>query len=512
MATAALGTRAESGLETALLLRVSDPRQAGADRFSVDAQRRVLRERCAREGLIIVREYIGEGESAFTSDIRKRKTILDMSADAEAGVFKNLGVHDLSRYARDEELGHAVFNMLERHGIRLINASSDVDYRTPEGRMMLSIDLGLGSYWSRKMSFHIKKSKRQRYEIGLHNGDAPFGYTSGQSTRDPLVPVPHEAEAIREAFRDYIAGAGYTEIARRWNATGFVPHSKQGKAIFTASAVQSVIENDFYAGFVGYKDERKRGIHQPIISEDLFLAAQAKVRRHPSHAREPWTLSGAICSECGGPIWQSKSGVANDKLYYREASHMQQRPCSVAGRSWRKELADAEVDAVIHEMIADPGWLAEIDREARRLPETDEDGRRGELLEDLRRVNNAYFGKKLDDNEWRLRTDAIQAQLARLPIRPTSLVFAGERLLSIGQVWDGMTTPERREACRILFEEIRMNTREKRLWFRPWPEFQSLFDHRRELCRNGTPDRTRTHITYIDSRWFAPAELILRAS
>lgn len=114
-------------------------------------------------------------------------------------------------------------------------------------------------------------------------------------------------------------------------------------------------------------------------------------------------------------------------------------------------------------MIADSGWLAEIDREGRRLPRGDDDGRRAELLEDQRRVNNAYFARKLSDDEFRLRTDAIGAQLARLPVRPTSLVFAGERLLSIGQVWDGMTTPERREACRVLFEEVRMNTREKRL-------------------------------------------------
>lgn len=463
MATAAFGTRAANGLDTALLLRVSDPRQAGADRFSVDAQRRVLRERCAREGLVIVREYIGEGESAFTSDISKRKTIVDITADAEAGVFKNLGVHDLSRFARDEELGHAVFNMLERHGIRLINASSDVDYRTPEGRMMLSIDLGLGSYWSRKMSFHIKKSKRERYEMGLHNGDLSFGYMSGATNRDPGVPVREEANAIAEAFRDRVGGAGFTEIARRWNALGLVPHSKQGNTIFTASAVQSVLENDFYAGFVGYKGERKRGLHDPIISEDLFLAGQAKVRRHPSHAREPWTLSGAICSECEGPVYQSRSGTKNDKLYYREASQMRQRPCPVDGRSWRRDLAESELDQVIHEMVADPAWLEQVDREARRLPVAHDDGRRSELLEDQRRVNNAYFARKMDDAEFRLRTDAIEAQLARLPVRPTSVVFAGERLLSIGQVWDGMITAERREACRILFEEIRINTREKRL-------------------------------------------------
>jgi len=274
---------------------VSDPRQV--EGLSLDAQRRVLTDRCRREGWTVVREFVGEGESAFTNDVRKRQTILNLRSDAEARAFDVLLVHDLSRFARDEELGHSIYNLLERCDIALVNASSDIDYLTAEGRIMLSLDLGLGSYWSRKMSFHIKKSKRERFERGLHVGDAPFGYRRGASNKEPLLPESAEAEAIREAFRDYVAGAGYTEIARRWNALGLRPHSKRGKSVFTASAVQSVIENDYYAGFVRYKDERKRGAHEAVISEELWLAAQAKVRRQPTHAREPWLLAGALCTE-----------------------------------------------------------------------------------------------------------------------------------------------------------------------------------------------------------------------
>jgi len=257
--------------------------------------------------------------------------------------------------------------------------------------MMLAIELGLGSYTSRKMSVHIRKSKRQRFEMGLHTGDLPFGCTRGATNRDPGTPVPAEASAIAGAFHDRVAGAGFTEIARRWNAIGLRPRSKQGNTLFTASAVQSVLESDFYAGFVRYKGERKRGLHQPIISEELWLTVQAVVRRHPTHAREPWLLAGTICSECGGPIWQSRSGVHNNHFYYREAARQQERPCPVAGISWQRDLADADVHAVICEMTAEPEWLAEIDREARRLPPDDDGGRRAALLEDKRRVNNAFF-------------------------------------------------------------------------------------------------------------------------
>ena len=373
------------------LLRVSEADQALSERLSLDAQRRVIGDLCRQRGWQVVREYIGAGESAFTNDIRKRQTMLDIKRDVEQHVIDVLLVHDLSRFARDEELGHCIFNLLERNEIKLVNASSpEMDYHTPEGRMMLGIDLSLGSYWSRKMSFHIKKSMRERFELGLHVGDVPFGYRKGETTKHPLVPVPQEAAAIAEAVRDYAAGAGYTEIARRWNAQGLCPRSKQGHTTFTTSAMQSIIENDFYAGFVRYKGERRRGAHEAIITEDLWLAGQERVRRQPSHARQPRMLAGiAQCSECDGPIHQTKCGTGNRYAYYRETSHLRGKPCANSGKMWRCEYAEAEVDRIIREMAMDREWLAQIDREARRLPKQDDSERKG-LEAKKRRATTAH--------------------------------------------------------------------------------------------------------------------------
>ena len=471
-----------------LILRVSDVCQAASDRLSLDAQRRVLQDFCQRKAWEVVSEYVGVGESAFTNDIGKRRTMLDVKRDVkrdvEQGLLDALVVHDLSRYARDEELGHAFFNLLERHHVRLVNASNPVDYATPEGHMMLSMDLGLGSYWSRKMSFHIKKSKRERFELGLHVGDTPFGYRKGATTKDPLVPVPEEAAAVVEAVRDYAAGAGYAEVARRWNAQGLRPRSKQGHTTFTTSALQSIIENDFYAGFVRHKGERHHRAHQAIISEDLWLAAQQRTRRHPSHARQPRMLAGiARCSECGGPIHQTKCGSGNGHAYYREVSHLRGQACSVAGKMWRCEQAEAEIHGIVQGMAMDQDWLAQIDREARRLPRQD-DGERKELEARKRRATTACLAGALPEQEWRREVQAIDDRLARLPIAsPDALRFAGKRLSSIGKLWDGMTMAEQREACRILFEKVGMDTRRRRLWVRPWPEFQPLFAMRREMCR-----------------------------
>ncbi len=492
MATAALGTD-QRPLRAALLLRVSDSRQAEAESYSLDSQRRVGEDLCRRKGWVVVREYVGAGESAFTRDVSKRETVRALLADATSSVFDVLIVHDLSRYARDEELGHFVLNNLHLLGVKLVNATNDIDYDTPEGRIMFSMELSFSAAGSRKSSFHIKKAKQQKFEMGLHVGDVPFGYSAGETNKHPLSAVPHEAAAIRQAFEDFANGAGYTEIARRWNGAGLQPHSKRHRSTFAASAIQSIIENDFYCGYIRHLGERKLGLHEAIISEDLWTRAQVSVRRQSSRAREAWLLSGtAACVECDGPIWQFKTGTEKTYSYYRETSAVRERDCSIAGAVWRRDLAKAEVCAVIESMTADPRWLDEIDRSARTAA-APKDDRRAKLMAKKKRLTNAYIADAKPEAEWREEVRALDEQLRRLPPdNPTAVVLAGERLASIGQVWVGMTTDERREAIRILFRSVKMNTREKKLWLDPWPEFAPLFEIRRDLCVHGTPGRTRT--------------------
>lgn len=97
------------------------------------------------------------------------------------------------------------------------------------------------------MGEHIRKAKAQLVAEGLHVGDPPFGYRRVGS-RKPLEVVVDEAAAIREGFRDYAAGASYTEILKRWNAIGLRPRSKQGHTKFTVPAMESILANDFTLG------------------------------------------------------------------------------------------------------------------------------------------------------------------------------------------------------------------------------------------------------------------------
>ncbi|NJD64191.1 MAG: hypothetical protein FIB00_02915 [Chloroflexi bacterium] len=251
-----------------------------------------------------------------------------------------------------------------------------------------------------------------------------------------------------------------------------------------------MLQNEFYAGYIHRRGERRRGAHEPIVSEELWLRVQERIGRGYAapRSRSPRALSGiAVCAECQGPLWLTTSGNPRyphlRRAYYRETSKIRQRPCSKRRTSWRAEAAEEEVASVIRAMAFDREWCARIDREARRLPQGDAyAAERTELVGSRRRATRAYVAGDLEEAEWNRIKTAIDARLAAIPAPlPGGVLFGLERLIEVGRVWDGMAQEEQREGVRLVFERVELDTANKLIWLKPWPEFDSLFRHRREF-------------------------------
>lgn len=484
-------------MRVALLARVSTERQAGEERHSLPAQLRSMLDRAGREGWEVVRTFEAPGESASTRDLNKRPVLRELVEAARRREFELVLFHESSRLARDEELSQWLINELEAYGVRLVESDKAVDhFYSPEGRVQFGIQSVLDAWQRRKHGAQVRKGKREMFEAGLHVGDVPFGYvrplrelSDGSKVRDASVPlevVEAEAVEIRRAFEDRLQGIGATQIAERWNALGLAPHSKQGNGVFTPSAVESVLDNDFYCGFIHYRGERGRGAHEAILDEDLWLKVQTRrgSGRSAVRTRSPRALSGiAVCSECGGPLWLSWSGPSGKKYpYYRETSRIRQRSCANRGMGWAAEQVEAVIVAAVSNMALDEAWCASVDRDARRVPKSDVYAKeREELGAERRRAVRAFVKGDLSEEECERITQAIDARLASLPAAlPGGLVFGLERLRSVGQVLNVMSMEGQREAFRLLFERVEVDVRGRRVWMKPWAEVEGVFRARRE--------------------------------
>lgn len=341
--------------------------------------------------------------------------------------------------------------------------------------------------------------------------------------RDASVPVEvvaEEAGWVKRAFEWRLQGVGATEIAERFNAAGLRPHSKQGNPVFTPSAIESILDSDFYCGRIRHGGEVRPGRHAAVIDEDLWLSVQARrgSGRKSVRSRSPRMLSGlAVCAECGGPLWLSWSGPSEyphlKRQYYRETSKIRQRPCANRGSGWDAESAEAQVSAVIEGMALDSEWCARVDRAARRQPSKDVyAAERSNLEQERKRATRAYIAGALGEEEWRRVTEAIDERLVSLPAALSGGVLFGlERLRSVGQVWAGMTVEERREGARLLFERVELDTRGRRLWVKPWAEVEGVFRDRREwIVSSAPPAGAERHRPTNPRPWlFMPHELVV---
>ena len=466
-------------MRVALFARVSSDEQAEADRVSLPAQLRVMRERCAREKWDVVRTFEAAGESAFTDDLAKRPTLLSAVAAAEQGEFDLLMVHESSRFARSALLALQVKSRLEKAGVVLLDAAGAMGSRTAESSLMFTVTAGMNEWYSAKLSEHLRKAKEQQFEEGLHLGHPPFGYLRA-GRRRPFAIVPEEAEAVREAFRDYAAGATYTAIARQWTARGLVPRSNDGHTQFTVPAMQSILENRFYAGWVSHKEQWRRGAHEALISDELWQRAQLRVRRRESHAtRNRRLLSGvASCSRCKGPMWlTSRKGGAY--WYYREASALRGESCEGAGKMVSASSVEAEFETALLSMTLNRDWLRGVAREAHRAPRRPK-ADIGKLLETKRRLSVAFVEGGLDDAVYRRMMRETERELseAREPVRLGAVKTAGERMWDIGCLWRAASEERKRELPRLLFEEVLVDVfapKGSAVWLRPWPDFAPYF-------------------------------------
>jgi DNA invertase Pin-like site-specific DNA recombinase len=454
--------------------------------------------------------------SVSVSSIERRPGLQAIVELADAGAIDVVVYHESSRLARDEELAQWLINRLERRSVRLVNmAKPDVDYRTSDGRFLFALDSTLDAYYRRKIGEHIRKGKSELFERGLPVGMLPFGYSRPAPGEVPLV-VESEALAVREVFARRLAGVGDGEIAAWLNSAGYRPRSRQGYGQFTASSVRSMWENDFYAGWVRHLGRRRRGVHEALVTDEVWSRSQARPqerRGRPDGSRGLLLVGLARCAACGGKLWASRTADTGRGGWYREPSHLQFRECANAHTGWNGAEVDGVVSGVMRGLGLDADWLAAVAREARKVRKARSSVTvdRAALEGERARATRAYIAGALPEGEWLAVCARVDERLAGAEAGGgvTEVLTALGRLESFASLWDRATSTERREAVGIVLERAVLDTREKRLWLEPRGAYGGLFAHRRGWLRGeGIVGAPRAGAEGVATGLYAPWELV----
>jgi DNA invertase Pin-like site-specific DNA recombinase len=170
------------------------------------------------------------------------------------------------------------------------------------------------------LSEEIKKGQFQAIKQGRWVYGTVRGYKYDHSSGHPILVPDQNADMIRDCFKTMAIGTYNVDGCRR-----FI-NKKYGAGI-KKHAFHRLLRNHIYRGYlkVDSLPEIYKGIHEPLVSNELFFKVQNILSERKTHLKAPqldnpdFPLRGFIfCSECGKPLTGSWSkGRSASYRYYR---------------------------------------------------------------------------------------------------------------------------------------------------------------------------------------------------
>jgi site-specific DNA recombinase len=380
---------------------------------------------CADRGWTVVDTYIDNDVSAYRR--KKRPQYERLLKDADAGYIDAIVAWHPDRLSRDPDIDNIrIIDLHDHHGTQLATVlAGDHDLSTPAGRMMFR-QLGI---LARYESEHRSERNKLKHEELARNGrpgtgERPYGFeghvkdehgTVTNRDRAFIAHVPEEAERIRQAAQDLLAGKTLSQIVNDWNAAN-IPASGGGQ--WSYKTLKRMLLSPRIIGQREHRGKLYPAAWKPILDPEVQAALKLLPpmnHKAPTQPVRRYVLTGLLyCSHCGSKM--DGQTRMNGKRSY-ECRH-----CFKLTR-----LADP-LEQEVKRQALDVLDSPEVIRSIIRAKDTD---RNMELAtEQLQRDQDALDSLKasgvLTDKEHRKKTRQLQARAeaiaAKLPVPAVGLL------------------------------------------------------------------------------------------
>src|SRR5215470_5912773 len=324
----------KTGTICGLYTRVSSRNQADADYSSLEAQRERLEAYCkSQEDYSVYRVYEDGGYSADSLD---RPALKEMLRDVRERRLDCVLAYKIDRLTRSVKDFHLLMDLFDRYAVKFVSVTQSLDTQNPTGRLLRNILLDFAQFEREMTADRTRDKMYQRAQKGLWNGGhAPYGY---RAENKRLAVHPEEAPRLRFMFQRFADSPSLSRLRDELHRHGWYTRSN---APWTKSALDQILRNPIYCGFVRFNEQLFKGEHESLIDEGLYRKVQS-VRRDRSHSTTKlarvFLLKGLIrCSECSS--WMTphytqkrhKDGTIYRIPYYRctKTMHFDNSVCSV---------------------------------------------------------------------------------------------------------------------------------------------------------------------------------------
>jgi site-specific DNA recombinase len=269
-------------METGLYLRVSTEEQA-QEGFSIRGQEQKLKDYANIKDWSIYKIYVDEGISG--KNITERPAMNQLITDIKAGHVQNVLVFKIDRLTRSTSDLLYLVELFNEYDCAFNSLMESIDTQTASGRMFLKI-IGIFAEFEReniveRVKLGLERKVKEGYAISSNH--ISYGYDKAKGQKIQTINET-EAEIIREIFDMYVnQGMSLSGIAKVLNLMGL---KTKENAIWAGGTIRATLSNCTYVGKVRHhtddpaKTYEGEGLHEPIISTELYEEAQKKLQRN----------------------------------------------------------------------------------------------------------------------------------------------------------------------------------------------------------------------------------------
>lgn len=342
---------------------------------SLDAQREaceayILSQR--HEGWRVLPDRYDDG--GFSGGTMERPGLVRLLAEIEAGRIDTVVVYKVDRLTRSLADFAKIVERFDGTGISFVSVTQQFNTTSSMGRLTLNVLLSFAQFerevTGERIRDKIAASKRKGLWMG---GNVPFGYRNeGRS----LVIVEEEATIIRHLFQLYLQLGTVNEVRHAARRLGYRTRQRElsdGRTIgggpFANGPLYHLLQNPIYRGMIRHRHELYAGVHEPIISEQIWDEVQAQFTRNTvdrkagHNAQESSLLAGMISTSDGHRLTPSHATKTGKRYRYYVSTEQQRKPVRSGKhknkRSWRVPAQEIERAVLVglRQYLEDQGRL-----------------------------------------------------------------------------------------------------------------------------------------------------------
>lgn len=336
----------------------------------------------------------------------------EMMGEIYAGRADVVITWDIDRLSRNEVDEGTIKWAIRQGKIKQVHTHNSV--YTEHELLTMSIFLSLGAEEIAKMRQRVMRRMNSMVAEGKVPYRAPYGY---RNSGEGEVEI-HESESVvvRRIFALRKKGLSIGQIAEDLNASG-IPIRGRGRdsdgTKWNETRIDFILKNDFYVGVVRFAGQVGKGIHESLVSRDIFDEVNSDGRTLVGYRFHEFPLKGIVTDPDGKPL---KASLIKKKFVYyhndRHKTSISQKKifemCAPLAEKWLvpkhlvplakeeiRKLVTSENKAVFAELAEVRRLMAENDRK-------------------LSNLVDAYVAAKISEPEYDSRRKECESTRAKL--------------------------------------------------------------------------------------------------